>query len=143
MKHDFTKTFFLCTLSLCARTALAAPSHYYSYHEDQRYGYESALSQADIQQGIQGNTMVMATYAGRKNNKIRLIVSNQGVTTYVECVAPCEFATLNPYGFGVTYRLQAIRVPRESVLFAVISDALHGELQQYAPTSRESTEQTQ
>lgn len=67
--------------------------HYYSMEEGGTYGYEPALSEEDVRQGIKMKPLVMMRYIRLRNENYVLLVldpTNENLTTQISCHEPCN-----------------------------------------------------
>lgn len=116
-------------------TPVVAPSsHYYAMKQDGTYGYEPALSEEDVRQGITMKPLVMMRYVGFRNGNYVLLVldpNNENVTTRITCQAPCNFAKMQLMAGTDVLKTETIHVAPNSVMGGMFIDAMAGQLQSY------------
>lgn len=110
-------------------STVSAPDHNYSLKEGSEYGYEQAVSDAEIQQGHGASTLIMFKYAGQKDGKHQAYSKDGGVTTVLECASPCEFIKIMVFAKGIGHvKTERMRATEGTIGWLVISDALNGKL---------------
>ena len=108
---------------------LPKDAHLYSYRENGQYGYESALSDTDQKAGLVTKPLEMYRYIGVIDGRVVIESVNGNAAMRASCEAPCEFTktlTVSAYGQGQS---NVMRLPPDSLLAAVFSDAMNGQLQ--------------
>jgi hypothetical protein len=120
------------------------PSHNYAMVDNGTYGYEPALSENDVRDGKAAKALIMARYVGNKNGAYVIIVLGQdandvGVTNRVSCQAPCEFAKSEMMSGDTVIKTETMRVKPDSLVGAMLEDAVSGQLIPYGQTTASQT----
>ena len=120
------------------------PSHNYAMVDNGTYGYEPALSENDVRDGKAAKALIMARYVGNKNGAYVVIVLGQdandvGVTNRVSCQAPCEFAKSEIMSGDTVIKTETLRVKPDSLIGAMLEDAVSGQLIPYGRTTTTPT----
>lgn len=108
--------------------------HNFSLNQGGTYGYEPALSEDDIRSGTATKPLVMMRYVGQRNGNYILLIldqNNENVATRITCQAPCDFAQSQITSNGVVLRTETLRVTPNSLLGAMVEDAVAGQLIPY------------
>ncbi len=103
------------------------------------YGYEPALSEEDVRNGRATKPLIMMRYVGDKNGAYIIIIlgqdaSDTSMTTRVSCQATCEFAKSETLSGDSVIKTETIRVTPDSIVGAMLSDAVSGQLTPYGHT---------
>ncbi|MEK2604103.1 lysozyme inhibitor LprI family protein [Burkholderia arboris] len=112
--------------------------------QDGTYGYEPALSEDDVRAGKAAKALVMMRYVGvRDGNYILLLVDedNPNISNRITCSAPCNFAKSQTMAGDSILKTETIRVVPNSLIGAMIEDAMAGQLTPYGqrtPTSNQA-----
>lgn len=115
----------------------APPPHQYAMEQDGTYGYEPALSEDDVRSGKATKPLVMMRYVGRRDGTYVLLLidpDNENYATRVTCQAPCNFAKLQTMSGTMVLKTETIRVAPNSLIGAMLDDALSGQLRPYGQT---------
>lgn len=115
----------------------APPPHQYAMEQDGTYGYEPALSEDDVRSGKATKPLVMMRYVGRRDGTYVLLLidpDNENYATRVTCQAPCNFAKLQTMSGTMVLKTATIRVAPNSLIGAMLDDALSGQLRPYGQT---------
>lgn len=110
------------------------PSHNYAMSQDGTYGYEPALSEDDVRAGKAAKALVMMRYVGlRDGNYILLLVDedNPNISNRITCSAPCNFAKSQTMAGDSILKTETVRVVPNSLIGAMIEDAMSGQLTPY------------
>jgi hypothetical protein len=110
------------------------PSHYYAMEQDGTYGYERALSEDDVRSGTAVKPLSMMRYVGFRHSTYVLLLidpNNENNTTRVTCQAPCNFAKVQVMSGAVVQNTETLPVAPDSVLGAMLIDAMSGQLRPY------------
>nr|WP_244130678.1 hypothetical protein [Burkholderia pyrrocinia] len=110
------------------------PSHNYAMSQDGTYGYEPALSEDDVRAGKATKALVMMRYVGlRDGSYILLLVDedNPNISNRITCEAPCNFAKSQTMAGDSILRTETVRVVPNSLIGAMIEDAMSGQLTPY------------
>lgn len=114
------------------------PSHQYVMEQDGTYGYEPALSEDDVRSGKAAKPLVMMRYVGLRDGTYVLLMldpDNENDATRVTCQAPCNFAKVQIMSGTMVLRTETIRVVPNSLIGAMLEDALSGQLRPYGQTA--------
>jgi hypothetical protein len=117
-----------------APAAPAQPSHNYALNQDGTYGYEPALSEDDVRSGKATKALVMMRYVGLRNGTYVLLMldeNNPRVANRITCQAPCNFAKSEIMAGDVVVRTETMRVVPNSLIGAMLQDAIAGQLTPY------------
>ena len=114
----------------------ASKRHFYDFNEGLEYGYSAAISTNQQQAGLSANQVIMVKYAGERNGKYQIHLSQGNVVTAIECSNPCEVMKIMSF-IDADYMRDQVNVERfrfnlGTVGGMAITDALSGELRQYA-----------
>ncbi|CAJ4709210.1 lipoprotein [Burkholderia pseudomallei] len=115
----------------------APPPHQYAMEQDGTYGYEPTLSEDDVRSGKATKPLVMMRYVGRRDGTYVLLLidpDNENYATRVTCQAPCNFAKLQTMSGTMVLKTETIRVAPNSLIGAMLDDALSGQLRPYGQT---------
>lgn len=119
-------------------TAPVAPlkKHNYDMRDGLLYGYEKIISAEDRNTGQTAPELVMVYFAGRRGNTLQAHAPNNLGTVIMECELPCEYAKItnhfdNPILRGKEQPSRIKLVPG-SIGWAVLTDAVGGQLEQYS-----------
>nr|WP_156432268.1 hypothetical protein [Burkholderia sp. MSMB1498] len=118
--------------------APALPSHQYAMEQDGTYGYEPALSEDDVRSGKATKPLVMMRYVGFRDGTYVLLMldpDNETYATRVTCQAPCNFAKVQSMSAATVLKTDTIRVVPNSLIGAMLEDALSGQLKPYGQSS--------
>ncbi|RQZ20740.1 hypothetical protein DIE15_01310 [Burkholderia sp. Bp9031] len=110
------------------------PSHNYAMSQDGTYGYEPALSEDDVRAGKATKALVMMRYVGlRDGSYILLLVDedNPNISNRITCQAPCNFAKSQTMAGDSVLKTETVRVVPNSLIGAMIEDAMSGQLTPY------------
>lgn len=123
-----------------AQVAPPPPSHDYAMVDNGTYGYEPALSEEDVRNGKATKPLIMMRYVGNKNGAYVIIIlgqdaSDTGVITRVSCQAPCQFAKSETLSGDSVIKTETLRVTPDSIVGAMLSDAVSGQLKPYGQTA--------
>ncbi len=120
----------------------SVPTHYYSYEKDGEYGYETQLSQTQIDRGIASAPLIMVRYMGELRGVYRAqivtgspeIVSGP-ITVVISCSSPCNYITTHEYYFnsygGAALIDKEVMPAGTTVSAAILHDAMSGQLKVY------------
>ncbi len=112
--------------------APVAPSHFYVLEQDGEYGYQPAISEDDARQGVATKALVMVRYRGRKDGAYVVDVNNDtGATLRVQCKNPCEYVRTQAIVDGQIIHTETLANAPDSVIYAVLADAMNGQLKPY------------
>ncbi|WP_256858395.1 hypothetical protein, partial [Burkholderia cenocepacia] len=128
-----------------AAPAPLPPSHHYAMSQDGTYGYEPALSEDDVRAGKATKALVMMRYVGlREGSYILLLVDedNPNISNRITCQAPCSFAKSQTMAGDSILKTETVRVVPNSLIGAMIEDAMSGQLTPYGQRTSESTPST-
>jgi hypothetical protein len=126
-----------------ASTAPAAPilpSHNYRYEKDGEYGYESELSQDQIEAGVASAPMLMVRYLGQRRGRYRAEIVSGASTSVLSCSSPCSYITArdyyhNPYSGSELIDKEVIPAGN-TVAASIMQDAMNGQLRVYGARRR-------
>lgn len=119
--------------------------HRYVTQQNDRYGYERALSKVDKAVGNVTTSLAFISYAGQENGIHQIIFNNSSTSlfrrlwttderiSYAECSVPCKFATIKEFNGKIQLNVEqsnerTIRVDEKSLLGAMFQDAINGKL---------------
>ena len=125
-----------CQASVAGDPQPTQPSistHNYGMVDHGTYGYQAALSEEEIRKGVATKPLIMMRYLGNRDGTyiIQILgssLNNQGVVNRVSCQAPCEFAKSEIISGGVVLSTQMLPVTPNSVVGAMLQDAVLGQL---------------
>ncbi|ABK11204.1 putative lipoprotein [Burkholderia cenocepacia HI2424] len=121
------------------------PSHHYAMSQDGTYGYEPALSEDDVRAGKATKALVMMRYVGvRDGSYILLLVDedNPNISNRITCQAPCNFAKSQTMAGDSILKTETLRVVPNSLIGAMIEDAMSGQLTPYGQRTSALTPST-
>ncbi|WP_321946735.1 hypothetical protein [Paraburkholderia sp. J10-1] len=123
---------------------------------DGTYGYEPALSEDDVRAGKATKALEMMRYVGNRNGTYVILLlgtdaSDTEISNRVSCQSPCNYAkseTLARVVFGalvttVVRKTETIRVAPDSIIGAMLADAISGHLKPYGQGSGNTMPQAQ
>lgn len=122
------------------------PSHNYAMSQDGTYGYEPALSEDDVRAGKAAKALVMMRYVGlRDGSYILLLVDedNPNISNRITCSAPCNFAKSQTMAGDSILKTETVRVVPNSLIGAMIEDAMSGQLTPYGQSTATWTQSQQ
>jgi hypothetical protein len=116
------------------------PIHEYAMVDNGTYGYEPALSEDDVRNGTATKPLIMMRYAGNEGGTYVIIIlghdaSDASVTTRMSCQVPCEFAKSELMSGDSVIKTETLRVTSDSLMGAMLADAVSGQLIPYGQTS--------
>ncbi|MBU0915827.1 MAG: hypothetical protein KKD97_05705 [Gammaproteobacteria bacterium] len=111
-------------------------AHNYDFQEGHEYGYTMAPTEDNARAGLAANQVTMIKYAGQKDGRYQLHVSQGSVLTAIECSYPCEVAKIMiimdmPGVPPSTMNIQRVRLNSDAVAMLALDDAVKGKLTQY------------
>lgn len=111
----------------------SSSTHNYSMVDNGTYGYQGALSDADINNGVATKPLIMMRYLGNKNGIYTILVlgpdlNNQSILNRVSCQVPCEYAKSETVAGGMVLNTQMLPVVPNSILGAMLADAISDQL---------------
>jgi hypothetical protein len=110
-----------------AETTPPAPEHYYSMQDGNSYGYESVLSQNDINNGLVTKPLIMFSHVSKTDTKIALkSETGEGVYSLISCEIPCEYAKITPVVNGYKQKPETMAVTNDSIISLALKDAMNG-----------------
>lgn len=114
-------------------TATPAPQHNYVHKEDGEYGYQPAISEEESRNGVAQKPLVLVRYFGNANDTIKLELrgGDSEAKTVVACKGQCDVAKVTTYIGNIKGETQTIRISPQSLIGAILDDALAGELEVY------------
>lgn len=108
----------------------AAPTHYYSMQDGDSYGYESVLSQNDINNGVATKPLIMFKLVSKSDSKIVLkSETGDGIYSLISCEMPCEYVKIIPVINGYKQKSETMAVTSESIVNFAIQDAINGNME--------------
>ncbi|WP_028222784.1 lysozyme inhibitor LprI family protein [Paraburkholderia oxyphila] len=115
---------------------------------DGTYGYESALSEDDVRAGRAVKALEMMRYVGNRNGTYVILLlgtdaSDASTAIRVSCQAPCDFAKSETMVGGVVGKTETIRVSPDTVVGAMLADAIFGQLKPYGQAANSGMPQAQ
>lgn len=118
-------------------TPPAPPPHRYQMVDHGTYGYEPALSEDDIRRGTAAKALLMMRYEGFKNDEYVILLlgddpNDTSEYVRVSCQAPCQFAKSQTIVDGSVAKTETLRVTTNSIVGAMLEDAVNGVLTPYA-----------
>lgn len=113
-----------------------ARAHNYDFQEGHEYGYTMAPTEDNARAGMAANQVTMIKYAGEKDGRYQLHVSQGSVLTAIECSYPCEVAKIMiimdmPGVPPSTMNIQRVRLNADAVAMLALEDAVKGRLTRY------------
>ncbi|WP_423381171.1 lysozyme inhibitor LprI family protein [Burkholderia sp. LMG 32019] len=114
--------------------------------QDGTYGYEPALSEDDVRAGKAAKALVMMRYVGlRDGSYILLLVDedNPNISNRITCSAPCNFAKSQTMAGDSILKTETVRVVPNSLIGAMIEDAMSGQLTPYGQSTATWTQSQQ
>ncbi|WP_321877324.1 lysozyme inhibitor LprI family protein [Burkholderia cepacia] len=114
--------------------------------QDGTYGYEPALSEDDVRAGKATKALVMMRYVGlRDGSYILLLVDedNPNISNRITCSAPCNFAKSQTMAGDSILKTETVRVVPNSLIGAMIEDAMSGQLTPYGQHTSTLTQSQQ
>ena len=118
----------------------SASDHNYSMQDGDQYGYESAVSQNQEQDGQGTSPLVMFRYAGLKDGKYQLFAHEQNTYEVMECTNPCKFIKAMTFVDGEHVHTEHVPAVEGTVADAAMNDAIAGKLERAKLTSNATGE---
>lgn len=112
------------------------PTHYYAMQTGDEYGYEAAVSEEQRQAGLVTSPLVMVRYAGEKQGKYQIFLTDHSVKTVFDCEKPCEFVRVRTFVNEEETAVEQMRRVKGSIAYYAMEDAMHGQLAQHFAVSR-------
>lgn len=111
------------------------PPHHYVMQDGMQYGYPSAISAEAKQAGQAAEKLIMVHYAGTRDGKHQAHIMNGTTVEVIECGDPCDYAKSmlfidNPV-LKDQIRVERFKAQPGSIAWAVMADAINGELRTY------------
>lgn len=121
--------------------------HNYSMVDDGTYGYEGALSEDDIHNGIAIKPLIMMHYLGHTNGTYTILIlgsdlNNQILLNRVSCKLPCTYAKSEIVSGNLVLNTQMLPVNPKSIIGAMLEDAVSGKLIKFEKKSEGNPENT-
>jgi hypothetical protein len=115
-------------------------THNYAMVDNGTYGYEPALSEDDVRKGTATKPLIMMRYVGNKGGTYVIVIlgsdaNDTSVANRVSCEAPCEFAKSETVAGDTVVNTQTVRVTPDSIVGAMLTDAISGQLMPFGRTS--------
>jgi hypothetical protein len=112
------------------------PDHYYVMQDGEEYGYSRALSKDQKNAGQAATSLMMFRYAGQRNGKYQLHVTDGINIMAAECSNPCEYIKTMSF-MDADYLRNKISIERlqnapDSIIHFAFEDAFAGKMQPYA-----------
>lgn len=119
------------------------PPHNYQMVDQGTYGYEPALSEDDIRKGIATKPLIMVRYEGNRDGTYVILIlgvdqNNSNVANRVSCRLPCQYAKSEMLLGGSVISTETLPVRRDSIMGAMLEDAVSGQLAPYGQGQRDS-----
>jgi hypothetical protein len=109
-----------------------APAHFYSLRQDGEYGYEQGLSEDDQKGGVVAKPLVMFRYLGKKRGEYSIAMQDDsGARITFSCQESCDFVKTRAFVQGELVKETTTRNTPGSIMYAVLQDAVAGELEPY------------
>lgn len=104
--------------------------HNYSLRDGLEYGYESAVSDNDKNNGQVASKLSMFRYVGTRDGKYQVYSKEDSVITVAECDNPCEFMKVMVFSDGTHFKTERMRATEGSLGWYVMQDAINGKMDQ-------------
>lgn len=119
------------------------PPHNYQMVDQGTYGYEPALSEDDIRKGIATKPLIMVRYEGNRNGTYIILIlgvdqNNSSVVNRVSCQLPCQYAKSEMLLDASVISTETLPVRRDSIMGAMLEDAVSGQLAPYGQRQHDS-----
>jgi hypothetical protein len=111
--------------------------------ENGEYGYEQGLTEDDIKAGTAAKLLAMVRYLGEIDGAyiVSIRLNEAGtVNEQLSCEVPCDFAKDRIVSGTTALRTQTIPVAPDSLAFAMLFDAINGQLRPYKKVSNAAGE---
>src|SRR5579872_7493329 len=104
--------------------AAARPTHFYAFEKDGLYGYQSALTEQDKQNGIASKPLIMIRYLGMQGEQQHWVqIEAPSQQTEWTCTLPCAYATGQSFNFlGRSGDQNVLAVAPGSILSNIVDD---------------------
>jgi hypothetical protein len=125
-------------------TQPAPQNHNYAMVDNGTYGYERALNEDDIKQGKAAKSLLMMRYVGSKNGTYVILILGQDADNpssidRVSCQAPCKYAKSETMVGDEIVRTETLPANPDSIMGAMLEDAVNGQLTPYGQQSSSIT----
>lgn len=107
------------------------PTHFYSLAEDGEYGYEQGISEDDRKAGKVTSPLLMVRYYREKDGAHSIAMVKGAARNTYTCKAPCDFVKSKVTYNGQVVQSETMRTTEGSMIWAMMSDAINGELKPY------------
>lgn len=107
------------------------PTHHYVLEQDGEYGYQPALSQNDMNDGVIQKPLTMVRYLGENNGRYTAIANaGDGVSMRVSCKNDCAFMKVELIYGGKIMKTETIQ-SKNTLGGGIMDDAIAGELKPF------------
>lgn len=116
-------------------SVVTVPAHNYTVADGREYGYPRAVSENEQNAGQVAGEIMMFRYAGERNGKHQVLMSQGMLIAAFECANPCQVIKVmtimdNPALAGQV-SIERLQYNPSSVAGAAIEDAINGRLEQF------------
>lgn len=108
--------------------------HQYVLRDGMEYGYEVAISNDEKSGRPAPKIVAMYRYLGRKGDIYQTMLRNGEIRIVFECTKPCDAGTLHTFEGTQYVSNEVLRLEPDTLLNAVMSDAMNGYLEQSVET---------
>lgn len=109
----------------------AEPDHWYSMNDGMQYGYEMGISDDARRAGQVAPSLIMAYYAGHKDNRYQAHMIDGLSVSSVECESPCKYLKVMTFYDNDLINVEHVVAAYGSIGYMIMQDAMHGKLRQY------------
>ncbi len=112
------------------------------------YGYEPALSEEDVRNGTATKALIMMRYVGYKDEAHVILIlgqdpNNVETVNRVSCEQSCDFAKSEVVVGDTVLKTETIRITPQSIVGAMLADAISGQLIPYGKANASQMPQPQ